>query len=48
MEKHTTVYMFKPLGKYLQLSWLGETPIIPCFGDGRNVVPTIHITDLAA
>ncbi|XP_039212140.1 adenylate kinase 7 isoform X4 [Crotalus tigris] len=33
---------------FFKLSWLGETPIIPCFGDGRNVVPTIHITDLAA
>ncbi|XP_070787647.1 adenylate kinase 7 isoform X2 [Pituophis catenifer annectens] len=33
---------------FFKLSWLGETPTIPCFGDGRNVVPTIHITDLAA
>ncbi|KAM6464225.1 adenylate kinase 7 isoform 2-T2 [Liasis olivaceus] len=32
---------------FFKLSWLGETPAIPCFGDGRNVVPTIHITDLA-
>uniref|UniRef100_A0A670ZVR6 Adenylate kinase 7 n=1 Tax=Pseudonaja textilis TaxID=8673 RepID=A0A670ZVR6_PSETE len=33
---------------FFKLSWLGETPTIPCFGDGQNVVPTIHITDLAA
>ncbi|XP_053140545.1 adenylate kinase 7 isoform X2 [Hemicordylus capensis] len=33
---------------FFKLSWLGETPAIPFFGDGRNFVPTIHILDLAA
>ncbi|XP_078239884.1 adenylate kinase 7 isoform X1 [Pogona vitticeps] len=33
---------------FFKLSWLGETPAIPCFGDGRNLVPAIHIADLAA
>ncbi|KAJ7345156.1 hypothetical protein JRQ81_001106 [Phrynocephalus forsythii] len=33
---------------FFKLSWLGETPAIPCFGDGRNFVPAIHIVDLAA
>ncbi|XP_066468321.1 adenylate kinase 7 isoform X2 [Tiliqua scincoides] len=33
---------------FFKLSWLGDTPAIPIFGDGRNFVPTIHILDLAA
>ncbi|XP_054827586.1 adenylate kinase 7 [Eublepharis macularius] len=33
---------------FFKLSWLGETPAIPFFGDGKNFVPTIHILDLAA
>ncbi|RMB98766.1 hypothetical protein DUI87_24985 [Hirundo rustica rustica] len=33
------------LGK--TMSWLGETPAIPVFGDGNNIIPTIHIRDLA-
>ncbi|XP_044293096.1 adenylate kinase 7 isoform X1 [Varanus komodoensis] len=33
---------------FFKLSWLGETPAIPIFGDGRNFVPAIHIVDLAA
>ncbi|XP_062974560.1 adenylate kinase 7 [Elgaria multicarinata webbii] len=33
---------------FFKLSWLGETPAIPYFGDGRNFVPAIHIVDLAA
>ncbi|NXP41158.1 KAD7 kinase, partial [Leiothrix lutea] len=32
---------------YFQISWLGETPAIPVFGEGDNIVPTIHIRDLA-
>ncbi|NXO38436.1 KAD7 kinase, partial [Locustella ochotensis] len=32
---------------FFKLSWLGETPAIPVFGDGNNIVPTIHIHDLA-
>ncbi|KAJ6661827.1 hypothetical protein lerEdw1_012998, partial [Lerista edwardsae] len=33
---------------FFKSSWLGDTPAIPFFGDGRNFVPTIHILDLAA
>ncbi|KAL2303926.1 hypothetical protein Nmel_009211 [Mimus melanotis] len=29
------------------MCWLGETPAIPVFGDGNNIIPTIHIRDLA-
>ncbi|NXM64274.1 KAD7 kinase, partial [Illadopsis cleaveri] len=32
---------------FFKLCWLGETPAIPVFGDGDNIVPTIHIRDLA-
>ncbi|NWH31606.1 KAD7 kinase, partial [Chloropsis hardwickii] len=32
---------------FFKMSWLGETPAIPVFGDGKNVIPTIHIRDLA-
>ncbi|XP_043552991.1 adenylate kinase 7 isoform X2 [Chiloscyllium plagiosum] len=28
-------------------AWLGLNPAIPCFGEGKNVVPTIHVKDLA-
>nr|XP_028572015.1 adenylate kinase 7 isoform X1 [Podarcis muralis] len=38
----------KLLHYFFKLSWLGETPAIPIFGDGRNAIPTIHIVDLAA
>ncbi|XP_008107136.1 adenylate kinase 7 isoform X2 [Anolis carolinensis] len=33
---------------FFKLSWLGEVPMIPIFGDGRNFIPAIHIVDLAA
>ncbi|NXM65269.1 KAD7 kinase, partial [Serilophus lunatus] len=33
---------------FFKMSWLGETPEIPVFGDGNNFIPTIHILDLAA
>ncbi|NXM80679.1 KAD7 kinase, partial [Oenanthe oenanthe] len=33
---------------FFKMCWLGETPAIPVFGDGKNIVPTIHIRDLAA
>ncbi|KAK2825840.1 hypothetical protein Q5P01_020054 [Channa striata] len=33
---------------FFKTSWLGEEPEIPVFGDGSNVVPTIHIKDLAS
>ncbi|XP_066177931.1 adenylate kinase 7 [Sylvia atricapilla] len=32
---------------FFKLCWLGETPVIPVFGDGDNIIPTIHIRDLA-
>lgn len=28
-------------------AWLGEAPALQCFGTGTNIVPTIHIRDLA-
>ncbi|XP_041903842.1 adenylate kinase 7 [Corvus kubaryi] len=33
---------------FFKMCWLGETPAIPVFGDGNNIIPTIHICDLAA
>ena len=33
-------YLFKS-------AWLGEDPALQCFGNGLNVVPTIHVKDLA-
>ncbi|NXD34417.1 KAD7 kinase, partial [Copsychus sechellarum] len=32
---------------FFKMCWLGETPAIPVFGDGKNIIPTIHIHDLA-
>ncbi|XP_066550685.1 adenylate kinase 7 [Amia ocellicauda] len=32
---------------FFKASWLGETPAIPVFGPGTNVIPTIHVIDLA-
>ncbi|NXR50358.1 KAD7 kinase, partial [Hippolais icterina] len=32
---------------FFKICWLGETPAIPVFGDGNNIIPTIHIYDLA-
>ncbi|KAM4014382.1 adenylate kinase 7 [Anomaloglossus baeobatrachus] len=29
-------------------AWIGETPALPIYGDGQNVVPMIHIVDLAS
>ncbi|KAJ8045225.1 Adenylate kinase 7 [Holothuria leucospilota] len=34
-------YLFKT-------AWHGEAPALKCFGNGMNVLPTIHIKDLAA
>ena len=31
----------------VQTAWLGFEPSLKVFGDGQNVVPTIHIRDLA-
>ncbi|NXU08008.1 KAD7 kinase, partial [Pardalotus punctatus] len=33
---------------FFKMCWLGEAPAIPVFGDGKNIIPTIHIRDLAA
>ncbi|XP_062037524.1 adenylate kinase 7 isoform X1 [Lepus europaeus] len=35
------------LHAFFKLAWLGELPAIPVFGDGTNVIPTIHVLDLA-
>ncbi|GCC34329.1 adenylate kinase 7 isoform X1 [Chiloscyllium punctatum] len=40
MEESVFHYFFKE-------AWLGLNPAIPCFGAGKNVVPTIHVKDLA-
>ncbi|XP_069713165.1 adenylate kinase 7 isoform X2 [Phaenicophaeus curvirostris] len=33
---------------FFKMGWLSETPAIPVFGDGNNIIPTIHVLDLAA
>jgi len=33
-------YLFKA-------AWHGETSFLPIFGDGNNVIPTIHVLDVA-
>uniref|UniRef100_A0A667XQH6 Adenylate kinase 7b n=1 Tax=Myripristis murdjan TaxID=586833 RepID=A0A667XQH6_9TELE len=33
---------------FFKMSWLGQELAIPVFGEGNNVVPTIHINDLAS
>ncbi|XP_022606495.1 adenylate kinase 7 [Seriola dumerili] len=33
---------------FFKTSWLGQEPQIPVFGDGSNIIPTIHINDLAS
>ncbi|XP_054386466.2 adenylate kinase 7 isoform X5 [Pongo abelii] len=35
------------LHTFFKMAWLGEIPALPVFGDGTNVIPTIHILDLA-
>ncbi|XP_027015700.2 adenylate kinase 7-like [Tachysurus fulvidraco] len=32
---------------FFKTSWLGEEPEVPIFGDGSNIIPTVHICDLA-
>ncbi|XP_077476345.1 adenylate kinase 7 isoform X2 [Stigmatopora argus] len=32
---------------FFKMSWLGQEKEIPVFGDGTNIVPTIHVSDLA-
>ncbi|KAM8916505.1 adenylate kinase 7 isoform 2-T2 [Spinachia spinachia] len=33
---------------FFKTSWLGQENEIPIFGDGTNIVPTIHVSDLAS
>ncbi|XP_069392386.1 adenylate kinase 7 [Paralichthys olivaceus] len=33
---------------FFKTSWLGQKHEIPVFGDGNNILPTIHIKDLAS
>uniref|UniRef100_A0A3Q4BSN9 Uncharacterized protein n=1 Tax=Mola mola TaxID=94237 RepID=A0A3Q4BSN9_MOLML len=33
---------------FFKTSWLGKEPEVPVFGDGSNIVPMIHINDLAS
>ncbi|XP_015103151.3 adenylate kinase 7 [Vicugna pacos] len=35
------------LHTFFKMAWLGEVPALPVFGDGTNVVPAIHVLDLA-
>ncbi|MXQ87508.1 hypothetical protein E5288_WYG000069 [Bos mutus] len=35
------------LHAFFKLAWLGEVPALPVFGDGTNVIPAIHVLDLA-
>ncbi|KAK7142554.1 hypothetical protein R3I94_012036 [Phoxinus phoxinus] len=37
-------YMFH---LFFKTSWVGEVSEVPIFGDGSNIIPTIHINDLA-
>ncbi|XP_036449297.1 LOW QUALITY PROTEIN: adenylate kinase 7 [Colossoma macropomum] len=32
---------------FFKTSWLGEVPRVPVFGEGSNIIPAIHIKDLA-
>ncbi|TRY99060.1 hypothetical protein DNTS_002218, partial [Danionella cerebrum] len=32
---------------FFKMSWVGDVPHVPIFGDGSNILPTIHINDLA-
>ncbi|KAM5129823.1 adenylate kinase 7 [Mantella aurantiaca] len=36
------------LHTFFKEAWLGDTPALPIFGDGQNIIPLIHITDLAS
>ncbi|KAM5176830.1 adenylate kinase 7 isoform 4-T4 [Callospermophilus lateralis] len=35
------------LHTFFKIAWLGEVPALPVFGDGTNVIPAIHVLDLA-
>ncbi|XP_001375291.1 adenylate kinase 7 isoform X1 [Monodelphis domestica] len=32
---------------FFKMAWLGEVPTLPVFGNGANIVPAIHVLDLA-
>ncbi len=32
----------------VQCAWHGQLPHLPVYGDGNNVLPTIHVLDLGA
>ncbi|XP_028677816.1 adenylate kinase 7 [Erpetoichthys calabaricus] len=32
---------------FFKMAWLGDAPSLPVFGNGSNIIPTIHINDLA-
>ncbi|XP_004698865.1 adenylate kinase 7 [Echinops telfairi] len=35
------------LHTFFKTAWLGEVPALSVFGDGSNIIPTIHVHDLA-
>uniref|UniRef100_A0A673U6X5 Adenylate kinase 7 n=1 Tax=Suricata suricatta TaxID=37032 RepID=A0A673U6X5_SURSU len=35
------------LHHFFKMAWAGEVPALPVFGDGTNVIPAIHVLDLA-
>ncbi|XP_042548748.1 adenylate kinase 7 [Dipodomys spectabilis] len=35
------------LHNFFKMAWLGEIPALPVFGDGTNIIPAIHVLDLA-
>ncbi|XP_050010784.1 adenylate kinase 7 isoform X1 [Alexandromys fortis] len=35
------------LHAFFKMAWLGDIPALPVFGDGSNVIPAIHVLDLA-
>ncbi|XP_036738250.2 adenylate kinase 7 isoform X1 [Manis pentadactyla] len=35
------------LHTFFKTAWLGDAPALPVFGDGTNVIPAIHVLDLA-
>ncbi|XP_060037002.1 adenylate kinase 7 [Erinaceus europaeus] len=35
------------LHTFFKMAWLGELPALPVFGNGTNVIPAIHVMDLA-
>nr|XP_008505197.1 PREDICTED: adenylate kinase 7 [Equus przewalskii] len=35
------------LHTFFKIAWLGDVPALPVFGDGTNVIPAIHVLDLA-